>query len=820
MWAPTLFPRELPDEQRRLYPSRPTRLDVIPPFFPDMVEHWERARAYRPPPDTVAPATTPPRPASPFAIAVLDDTEEPGPTDEKVVKEALERADRAMNRRDIARAQKAGMSGRTPKVNEAIATLRRVTLNDIKTQAGVQFPYAWGDRPLIEDTEIILYHSVCSFVLDKHGEPFDVHGRLDYPILVPEPGSQMKRHCPPPGGVFVSVQKVGFQNFRIANGRIDKVLEGGVGGFEEYGYGYSGPHAYQQRIQAYLDGLGGHVFIAGITAPAAITREEITFDRITSRVPEFADAVLAPLVKEVRKRAKNKIENWQEFLEQIAEEVIRTIIIDAVKERLRHYIIKKVGVRIVPGLNAAAAVYDLATGGTERMRVRNAIACIVVALRSDAEEDTTIAAKVCARIVADAFEDKIMAAIVNAGTKAVRRAGKHIAIKVRGAGEGGTPSAQEAGDEQESAEPTAHAHETAAAATRPGVEAGAATPGSETEGPASRAPAEGAGTAPPPGGLSLTAGGPAPRAPMDERPSRESDEPARRAVAEAKQKIHEDLRARAEEAVRGSAAPADPAPSAAGIEGQAPAVGVGSENGPQPTRQKARGTDDRATAFDPAASRATPDLPSGSTTHTERPAAHGPPPPDPLRPGLREADAAVDAPRTADTRPHSADEVAAMQREGVMGAERFQRRGARIAEEKAARESVAIADARPMAMAAGGGGGGHVVIHHDATGGTVATSETPVRGVNRPASGVPTAVDRALCRCPEPCRQGAPVKQCGGSWPNATCRTPSDRENPSAGARSRARCGKQARARWRVGQHRVRRNRRYRHDPGEEKERR
>src|SRR5262249_9169119 len=155
---------------------------------------------------------------------------------------ALRKAEQALNREDIGRAQREAASGPMRTVSGAIGTLKKVTLNDIALQTGVEFNDPWGDQPLLQNTEVILYHTVFSFVLDKNGEPFDMNGRLHYPILVPEPGSQMRRQCPPPGGVFVSVQKYGFQNYRIANGKIDKVLFGGVGGFEEYGYGYSGKH--------------------------------------------------------------------------------------------------------------------------------------------------------------------------------------------------------------------------------------------------------------------------------------------------------------------------------------------------------------------------------------------------------------------------------------------------------------------------------------------------------------------------------------------------------------------------------------------------
>ncbi|MEO8018237.1 MAG: hypothetical protein ABI769_10515 [Pseudomonadota bacterium] len=547
-WAPKLFPRELPAVQRQLYPARPRKLDDIPPFFPDMVKGWVVARAYQTPPANAVPAGAPPK-KSPYAMNVLNDVQAPGPTDEKQVQAAIDQAELALNRADIANATIVATSGPTPTINKAIGTLKKVTMNDIERQTQVQLHDAWSDQPLYSNTELILYHSVFSFVLDKNGEPYTINGRLDYPILVPEPGSQMKRHCPPPGGVFVSVQKYGFQNYRIEQGRIDKVLDGGVGGFEEYGYGYSGPHAFHQMIQGYLDSLGSHVFIAGVTMPAAVKREEITLSRISWRVPEFAEACVPPLVKEVTRRAKDKIEHWEDFVKEIAVEVIKGIIVDEVKRRARNYIIKKIGVRIVPGLNAAAAIYDLATGGTERMRMRNAIACILVALESDSAEDMTVAAKVCARIVADAFEDKIMAAIINAGKKAAMKAGKHVAMKVRGSAD--TPPA-------ETEKPSAPADPAQSKAPQTQTQAPTpATTGSPGKPPVVAPSTKGAQ----PDNLSLGAGGPVDQKPAANKPAPKSMDAADQAVADMRKQIHDDLRAKAEEAVRQGSAPPDTPPA-------------------------------------------------------------------------------------------------------------------------------------------------------------------------------------------------------------------------------------------------------------------
>ena len=285
----------------------------------------------------------------------------------------------------------------------------------------------------------------------------------------------------------------------------------------------------------------------------------------------------------MQKRAQNKIDNWQEFVQQIAAEIIHGIIVDTVKEHVRNYIIKKIGVRIVQGLNVAAAIYDLASGGTERMRMRNAIACILVALESNADEDMTIAAKVCARIIADAFEDKIMAAIVNAGKRAALKAGKHVAIKVREAGktEPAQAKARAAADTkpaQTPAKPQAAASEKPADAHASGAHAKAA--------PAASA-------APSPDNLSLGAGGPPDhRASVGKPAPKNPDEAAERAVADMKQKIRDDLRAKAAEAVRQSSASNGEAPrsdaAARNRAGKAAAAGT-SDNGTRDAAASDRG---------------------------------------------------------------------------------------------------------------------------------------------------------------------------------------------------------------------------------------
>ena len=88
--------------------------------------------------------------------------------------------------------------------------------------------------------------------------------------------------------------------------------------------------------------------------------------------------------------------------------------IDEIRERIKQYVIKKIGERIVPVLNAGFALYDLATGSAARTRMRYAIACAMLAVKGTTEEDTELAARVISKVVADEFEDKIIEALINA----------------------------------------------------------------------------------------------------------------------------------------------------------------------------------------------------------------------------------------------------------------------------------------------------------------------------------------------------------------------------------------------------------------------
>jgi hypothetical protein len=404
-WAPSRFPPRMAQEAVRRYPKRPRDIGQIPPFDPKNVRLWQAILDQGPQRSASA------RPgAGSDAFAPIPIVDEP--------------ARRPDNEHALRAATKAAGVIKTPTIAGAVGLLSSLSLRDLSRATGVTFTVPDLDAKLVGLTEVILYHSVYTVVLDRQGEPFDLYGRLDYPILVPEPGSQMQRNCPPPG-VYISVQKYGDGSFRIGEGAITKLLFGGAGSFVEYGYGYSGPHEFQTTIQRYLDALG-RSYIGSVTTRSLFQRRDITIDSISDTVPRLVEAALPFTVREVTSRLEKDLEDYQRFLASLAEELVRTLIYEQIRERVRDYLAKKLGPKIIPFLNAASAVYDAVAGAEERMRVRHALAAVIMALKGTSSDDMTISAKVLSKIMADEVYERIRQGLVNRGAKLAKHAVWHV----------------------------------------------------------------------------------------------------------------------------------------------------------------------------------------------------------------------------------------------------------------------------------------------------------------------------------------------------------------------------------------------------------
>lgn len=328
----------------------------------------------------------------------------------------------------IAAAKPAGTGlGATPEVRKALATLAALTLKDIERQTGVQFKSPYADVPVIQSLECFFYHGAHTVVLDRHGEPTTLNGLLRYPILIPDPGSVMERNLQP-HGLYLSVQKYGFGDFRIGKDGIKKMLFGGIGGLvENHGGGVRVPHAFQVAIQTRLDGLG-HAYAASLMVDSAFKPGELGYEKVKRKFGELVEATYPYALKEIGQRLGRMFRNWDEIARQVGEEALKEIIRGRIKEKIRAWLIKKIGTKIIPLVNLASALYDLFEGEEERLRVRNAIGCILLHVRGSSADDLHIAAKTLAKILADKFEDALIEAVTRyvakQGSEALQRRGK------------------------------------------------------------------------------------------------------------------------------------------------------------------------------------------------------------------------------------------------------------------------------------------------------------------------------------------------------------------------------------------------------------
>ncbi|MFI6360583.1 hypothetical protein ACIBJF_50620 [Streptomyces sp. NPDC050743] len=436
-WAPSIYPREFGADGQRRYPSRPRRLTEIPPFdSPLILAGWLRLRDWRPAPPVPAQAAPVPTPQTTPGPTLAAEPRPPKPVDKKALNDTLNRV--------VARYGRfAAVASRpytpTPLVDNAIHQLSNYTLADLRTATGAKIQSTLADDDkLIEHTSVILYHSVFTVVLDQAGNPFDLRyvpgrrGLLDYALLVPEPGSPLRRALPNPGGVNVNVQPYGDTTFRIEKGHISKVPVGGIGSFATVGIG-AGRHPVLEPLDQFWRNYGG--YIASVSAGAAFHPADADLGRIDRRLGDLVEAATPHVLNEVRARLKDMAENWQELLEGVVWEAIK----NEIRDWIVQYVIKKIGEHVVPVIKDAFALYDLATGSAARTRVRYAIACAMLAVKGTTDEDTELAAKVMAKIVADEFDEEIIQAATRALGHAVKKVVRHAAPKVPSGSPPNTP---------------------------------------------------------------------------------------------------------------------------------------------------------------------------------------------------------------------------------------------------------------------------------------------------------------------------------------------------------------------------------------------
>lgn len=323
-------------------------------------------------------------------------------------------------------------SSETPEIDKAIYALGRLSIKDVATQTKAKFNsrfyFAYQDSKLLDLTEAIIYHSVFSVVLDKKGNPSDLNGRLDYPILVAKPGQAMQRNIPMPG-LYISLEKSGDAFFSIKGAKVQKLLFGGIGEFVK-GDGTKTAHEFKEKIESYMDNYAKYNFLASVSVESIYKRNDYSLDLITEKISEVVIAALPYTVQEVIDNLKSIFANYDSFLKTIGEERIRSLIIERLRKWVRDFLVKKIGVKIVPLLNAASAVYDAFDGEEERVMVRHTIAYMILAIKGTVKDDMTIAAKGLSKIMASKFQEEIVQAIAKkAAEKGVKLVKKVVSDK-------------------------------------------------------------------------------------------------------------------------------------------------------------------------------------------------------------------------------------------------------------------------------------------------------------------------------------------------------------------------------------------------------
>jgi hypothetical protein len=412
-------------------PARPKRVADIPVFSAENVKTWTAvandaispvqmpARGSRSEPSRKADRRRPTGASAEIPIVDQPPRQAEGPASlQPAMANALRKAEERLSSANIGQTAISDRSG----VRDAIAALSSLSLDDISQATHVPLRTAYGENKLSQLTEVILYHSVFTVVLDSAGEPLDRNTWLrEYPILVSDPGVILQRNVPAPG-LKISLGPSPDLTFRIGGGRITQTPREGVGGFVELlpPIG-SKPHEFQDIIEAHLKGID-RAYVASITSPSAFDPQAITAKAIIDKVPTLFERTLPLTAVEVGKRLHSDFENFDETIAQLGKDLIRQLVEDKIKSLARNFLIEKVGEEFVPGLNFAVSLYGFAMGGDERNRIRHALAAMMLAVQGASPDDMTIAAKVLAKITADEIYDDIRRDLVNSGAQLAHRA--------------------------------------------------------------------------------------------------------------------------------------------------------------------------------------------------------------------------------------------------------------------------------------------------------------------------------------------------------------------------------------------------------------
>jgi hypothetical protein len=389
---------------------------------------WQQSTKRRPTTPTGAKA----RPARAALTPVVN--KEDRPVDQKELDRALENAEKNAS---VAKALNSIPPDGAPLVRLYVENLKLLTLEDVYRQTNVSIKNH-AEWKLSQLVEVIFYASYMTLVLDANGEPFDGQGILGlfpYGMILPSKKFKTVKLIPPPGR-YVSLGPLAGQQFSLDGGTIQKlpVEYSGIIGFQEVDVTGHWTPDYQEEANKVLG--RNKVYLGSLVVESAYSQfqKEITLSSLYLGLQDMVDDTLPYLIVVVAKKVESWFENYEDFLKDIGEQVIRTLVIETLKDLAKWYVIKKVGKRVIPVINAVAAVKDMVGKmiGEDDEPETIAVNCVRLYLKGTKQDDRTLSAKIMANIMGDAFEAKIKQALIDkAVSKGVKlvEAVKHKASK-------------------------------------------------------------------------------------------------------------------------------------------------------------------------------------------------------------------------------------------------------------------------------------------------------------------------------------------------------------------------------------------------------
>jgi hypothetical protein len=336
--------------------------------------------------------------------------------DEKELEKALEVADANVR---IKQELENTPPGDTPLINNYKANLTKLTLEDVYKQTGVTIKNR-ADWKLSDLIEVIYFASYITIVLDKNGEPFDgngIYGLFKYGMILYSKKFKTVKFIPPPGK-YVSLGPMAGQQFSFEGGVINKlpIQYNGILAYQEVDV--TGQWEPDYQIEANERFAKNNVYIGSLVVDSAYRPNEITLSSLISTLPDIVEETMPYFYKVVTKKIHSWFENYQDFLKEIAEEVLKNILIETLKSLARKYIIKKIGSKIIPIINAIASIKSSidAMRGKDTERDNIAVNCVRLYLKGITQDDKTLSVKILANILGDAFEDEIKSVIIKKAT--------------------------------------------------------------------------------------------------------------------------------------------------------------------------------------------------------------------------------------------------------------------------------------------------------------------------------------------------------------------------------------------------------------------